>query len=54
MISTGQTLTNPVTGETLVFRTTSADSSVRNVGSASGPSLTGTCSSLAVTTPSSG
>ena len=26
MISTGQTLTNPVTGETLVFRTTSADS----------------------------
>ena len=26
MISTGQTLTNPVTGETLVFRTTSTDS----------------------------
>jgi quercetin dioxygenase-like cupin family protein len=26
VISTGQTLTNPVTGETLVFRTTSADS----------------------------
>jgi quercetin dioxygenase-like cupin family protein len=26
MITTGQSLTNPVTGETLVFRTTSADS----------------------------
>lgn len=31
MISTGQTLTNPVTGETLVFRTTSADSNGERV-----------------------
>ena len=26
MITNGQSLTNPVTGETLVFRTTAADS----------------------------
>ncbi len=31
MITTGQTLTNPVTGETLVFRTTSADSNGERV-----------------------
>ena len=31
MISTGQTLTNPVTGETLVFRTTAADSNGERV-----------------------
>ena len=31
MITTGQTLSNPVTGETLVFRTTSADSSGERV-----------------------
>jgi quercetin dioxygenase-like cupin family protein len=31
VISTGQTLTNPVTGETLVFRTTSADSNGERV-----------------------
>jgi quercetin dioxygenase-like cupin family protein len=31
MITTGQSLTNPVTGETLVFRTTSADSNGERV-----------------------
>jgi len=31
VITTGQTLSNPVTGETLVFRTTSADSSGERV-----------------------
>jgi quercetin dioxygenase-like cupin family protein len=31
VISTGQTLTNPATGETLVFRTTSADSNGERV-----------------------
>ena len=31
MISTGQTLTNPVTGETLLFRTTAADSNGERV-----------------------
>ena len=31
MISTGQTVTNPVTGETLVFRTTAADSNGERV-----------------------
>ena len=31
MITTGQALTNPVTGETLVFRTTSADTNGERV-----------------------
>src|SRR5688500_2774424 len=31
VITTGQSLTNPVTGETLVFRTTSADSNGERV-----------------------